>query len=266
MEIHKRTKRKEEIPTNAGLHSAGLWSTISLLNHACASNAQLSFIGDMMVIRASQDIGPDTEITFWYKQLDPAMCESRAKKFKHWGFECDCVICRDHGNTEAVVLRKRKVLRDTIVEHLDHKHKGEEAKLEIVLDMLADTYTKPATEVPRVCIWDLELQLAELYAERKKHLKAVEFALRALGSLGYVVEGGKLPRSSSSSDTDTNKPLVIKHWGLIFDSLIDCWMLLAGAYRVVAPDLEAQAKDYAKVTYKICIGEDETFEEVYGSA
>lgn len=211
----------------------------------------------MMVIRASQDLGPDTEITFWYKQLDPAMCESRGKKFKHWGFECDCAICQDHENTEAVVLRKRKTLRNAIEKHLDHK--GEEAKVEIALDQLADTYTIPATEVPRVCIWKLELQLAERYAERKKHFTAVEYALRALGSLGYVVEGGNLPRSS-----DTDKPLVIKHWGLIFNSLIEGWMLLAGAYRLVAPDLEAQAKDYAKVTYKICLGEDETFEEMYG--
>ena len=259
MDTHKRVKRKEEIPTNAGLHSAGLWSTISLLNHACASNTQLSFIGDMMVIRASQDLGLDTEINFWYKQLDPAMCESRSKKFKHWGFECDCAICQDHEKTKAAVLWKRKNLRDAIEKHLDHK--GQEAKTEIALDQLADTYTTPAPEVPRVCIWELELQLAERYAERKKHFKAVEYALRALGSLGYVVEGGNLPRSSE----DANKPLVIKHWGLIFNSLIECWMLLAGAYRLVAPDLEAQAKEYAKVTYKICIGEDETFEEMYGS-
>lgn len=211
-----------------------------------------------MVVRASQDIGPDTEITSWYKQIDPAMCEERAKKFKHWGFECDCAICQDHRNTEAVALWKRKTLRNAIVKHLDRK--GEEAKVEIALDQLADTYTIPATEVPRVCIWDLELHLAERYAERKKHFKAVEYALRALGSLGYVVEGGNLPRSSG-----TDKPLVIKHWGLMFNSLIECWILLAGAYRLVAPDLEAQAKDYSRVTYKICMGEDETFEEMYGS-
>lgn len=186
------------------------------------------------------------------------MCESRSKKFKHWGFECDCAICKDHDNTDAVALWKRKTLRNAIVKHLDHK--GEEATIETALDQLADTYTIPATEVPRVCIWELELQLAERFAERKKHFKAVEYALRALRSLGYVVEGGNLPRSSG-----TDKPLVIKRWGLMFNSLIECWMLLSGAYRFVAPDLEAQAKDYAKITYRISIGEDETFEEMYGS-
>jgi hypothetical protein len=46
--------------------------------------------------------------------------------------------------------------------------------------------------------------------------------------------------------------------------LTDCWMLLSGAYHFVAPDLEVQAEEYARISYKICIGEDETFDETYG--
>jgi hypothetical protein len=58
--------------------------------------------------------------------------------------------------------------------------------------------------------------------------------------------------------------VVVKHWGLIEDRLIECWMLLSGAYHLVAPDPGSQAKEYARISYKICVGEDETFEEVYG--
>jgi len=36
------------------------------------------------------------------------------------------------------------------------------------------------------------------------------------------------------------------------------------AYTQVAPDLCEKAEEYAKVTYKICIGEDDTFDEKYG--
>jgi hypothetical protein len=36
------------------------------------------------------------------------------------------------------------------------------------------------------------------------------------------------------------------------------WMALVCAYNVVVPDLAAQAKEYAKLVYKICAGEDET--------
>jgi hypothetical protein len=41
-------------------------------------------------------------------------------------------------------------------------------------------------------------------------------------------------------------------------------MLLAGAYHLLAPDLETQAEEYARVSYKICVGKDETFDEIYG--
>ena len=88
-------------------------------------------------------------------------------------------------------------------------------------------------------------------------LKAIEFALKALESLGYVIEGGKPPFIP-------NTTLVIKKWGLMVDSLVGCWMCLSGAYREVLCGLEAQAEEYAKITYRVCVGEDETFEEVYG--
>ena len=47
------------------------------------------------------------------------------------------------------------------------------------------------------------------------------------------------------------------------DGLIKCWMLLSDAYHLVAPDLERQAEEYAKISYRICVSEDETFEETY---
>jgi hypothetical protein len=40
-------------------------------------------------------------------------------------------------------------------------------------------------------------------------------------------------------------------------------MALVYAYNVVVPDLAAQAKEHAKLVYKICAGEDETFKEAY---
>jgi hypothetical protein len=96
-----------------------------------------------------------------------------------------------------------------------------------------------------------------MYSEQDQPQKAIECGLRALESLGFVIEGGRLPSAQ-------NTPLVVKKWGLIVDLLVNCWMLLASAYCQVAPELEAQAEDYAKATYKICVGEDETFHETYG--
>ncbi|RMJ29057.1 hypothetical protein PHISP_00137 [Aspergillus sp. HF37] len=109
------------------------------------------------------------------------------------------------------------------------------------MSMLAETYCRPALEVPRVMLWDIYIALS-----------------RGLESLGYVVDGGTLPRTSSA-------PLTVKKWGLMADSLVGCWMILSGLYREVAPDYAAKAKGYATLTYRICVGEDETFEStVYG--
>ncbi len=41
-------------------------------------------------------------------------------------------------------------------------------------------------------------------------------------------------------------------------------MLLSSAYYLVAPDLETQAEEDARISYRICVGEDETFGETYG--
>lgn len=92
---------------------------------------------------------------------------------------------------------------------------------------------------------------------QKQPNNAIAAALKALESPGYVIEGGSLPRAS-------NSPLDIKKWGIMVDGLVECWMTLSSIYREVAPELEAQAEHYARITYKICVGEDETFGETYG--
>lgn len=48
------------------------------------------------------------------------------------------------------------------------------------------------------------------------------------------------------------------------DDVVGCWMLLAGAYHLMAPMLEPQAEVYAKISYRVCVGEDETFDQTYG--
>lgn len=64
----------------------------------------------------------------------------------------------------------------------------------------------------------------------------------------------------------SDAPLVVKKWGLVEDEVVGGWLVLARAYRFVVPELEAAAKEYAKVCYRICVGEDESFEETYESA
>lgn len=246
-------------PEKTERHSCGIWPTASLINHSCYSNARRTFIGDMMMVRATQDLAPDTEIMFWY--FPPSMddYDEHQKRLSNWNFKCGCAICKDHQSTKKGkkqgILFRRKSLRSDVRELLTSRRTVPTNKIEAILSKLADTYTQPAVDVPRLAIWDVQLSLAHRLVAEMQPIKAVEHALKTLETLGYIVEGGGFPRHSPDT------PLVVKRWGLMMDSNFECWMVLAKAYSFVAADLAVQAREYAKVTYRICFGEDETFEE-----
>ncbi|KAK6810721.1 hypothetical protein RU639_013579 [Aspergillus parasiticus] len=229
--------------------SCGIWPNASYINHSCDSNAERSFIGDMIIIRASRDIQPNTEITFWYTTPNVDEYDAHREKLHHWGFRCECVICEDYENTAPSVLQRRMELRKEARQHVQYQGRNmDPAMLEGMLASLADTYTRPACEVPRLAMWDIQRVLAKRHLYFKKPNEAIRAALAVLTSLGYIVQ---------------EMPLVITRWGLMMDHLVETWLILAEAYQSVDPAPKAQAEEYAKVTYKICVGEDETFGDTY---
>lgn len=129
-------------------------------------------------------------------------------------------------------------------------------KIEDAVMSLAGTYCRPAYEVPRLALDSPYLSLAAIYASSQKFEKAVQFGLMSLESLGFVIKGGNIPRVSDA-------PLVIQRWGLMTDGVVGCWMILCCAYHELAPILASQAEGYARVSYRICVGEDETFDSTY---
>jgi hypothetical protein len=233
--------------------TCAIWPMASYINHSCVSNARRSFIGDMMIVRATEDLDADTEVVFWYKSPFDSEPGKQQVDFGHWGFKCSCVMCQDLRATGDITLAKRKRLRANVLKSVESRKNPNGAKLEAIMSELAETYGRPALEAPRVMLWDLYIALSRVYAVEHQPEKAINTALKALESLGYVIDGGTLPRELST-------PLTVKKWGLMADSLVGCWMILSRMYREVAPDLAASAKGYAILTYKICVGEDETFE------
>jgi hypothetical protein len=241
---------------NDFFHSCGIWSMASYINHSCCSNARRSFIGDMMIVRAARDLAADTEVTFWYHAPDLNGYVERQKKFRHWGYMCDCAICQDDNESGESLLAKRRSLRDSLekrVRFFEQKGTGA-ARVEALLAALADTYRRPAHEVPRQAIWDLQAAFARALLLQRQPVEAVQQLLKALVSLGYEIEGGNLPRVASEA-------LVVRRWGLMSDNVADCWLCLRDAYRTVAPDLAERAEGYARISYRIVYGEDETLEE-----
>jgi hypothetical protein len=92
--------------SNEQFHSCGVWHLASYINHSCLSNARPSFIGDMMVVHATRDLAPNTEVTLWYKSPFTRESEGDTLDLGHWGFKCDCAMCREVQETDKTVMSK----------------------------------------------------------------------------------------------------------------------------------------------------------------
>lgn len=47
------------------------------------------------------------------------------------------------------------------------------------------------------------------------------------------------------------------------DYVVEAWVHLWVAYAQLAPELCKEAQSYARIAYKICVGEDWTFDRIY---
>lgn len=235
-------------------HSCGFWSMASRINHCCVSNVRRSFIGDLMIIRATCDISADTELGFWYKP-PTGDHEEMQKALKQWGFECKCAMCLDSKNTLKKTLKKRSDLLGDLNTAFDVVNINP-AKAERILHAMGQTYKNPPTDIPRLALQAPYARLAVFYSEQGKAEKVAAMVLKALESLGFVIKGAQLPSSP-------DEILRIEKWGIMTDDVVRLWVHLWNVYSARAPHLLQKAAEYGRLAYKICVGEDVTFEESY---
>ncbi|KAL4899287.1 hypothetical protein BDW74DRAFT_183819 [Aspergillus multicolor] len=176
-------------------HSNGIWTAASYLSHSCDSNSRRSFLGDVMVVRATCDMPADTEVTFSY--LSPEVDASNGANammkpidMKHWGFKCTCIICTDLVQTDKKQLRKRQRISESLTKTFNSLSP---ANIESVITALGETFRRPLSEVPDITRWNPAHFLAALYSSRGDPRKCIEFSLKGLASRGYVIEGGEIP-------------------------------------------------------------------------
>lgn len=153
----------------------------------------------------------------------------------------------------------RKSLAEGLQRFLASDRRGQKvdtvvAKIETVVKAMAATYSRPASEVPRLAIWEaMQQPLMKLVAmtQQVQPARMVKLFLEALASLGYVIEGG------------VAGAIVVRQWGLLTDGAVDSWVFLRDLYRLAAPELVAPTEAYAMTAYRMVFGEDETF-DTYG--
>ncbi|CCG83579.1 Predicted protein [Taphrina deformans PYCC 5710] len=71
----------------------GVWYYPSYFNHSCLNNCSRTFIGNLLIIKASRDIGAGEELTLGYVNKLHDFYD-RKDCFYDFGFDCDCHLCK----------------------------------------------------------------------------------------------------------------------------------------------------------------------------
>lgn len=212
----------------------------------------------MMIVRAIRDLEEGTELFFWYHCPEKGNSNDTKSKLKYWGFECECSICFDDKVTPSSTQRQREVLRKSLERTFRETSlgNGKEQKIERLLDELNQTYSQPADKVPRLLVWDMQLLLARGYASRNKTRQVIAAVGKVLISLGFVVTG-----------VDSSQaPMAISRWGMLVDHLVETFMLLRNAFVLANDTMNSdRAGEYARTAYKMVVGEDVSFDIVWGA-
>jgi hypothetical protein len=174
----------------------------------------------------------------------------------HWGFECVCAVCSESKNTPKRVSRKRKDLLLDIKHSFADNGAVDPEQIERQLKAYEATYKKPASEVPRVTISNVYIELAKFWGKVRQPGKSVAMALKGLECLGFVIKGAQL------LSTDTNV-FHVERWGVFQDDVVQAWICICDAYEAFAPHLLEKAKECARLAYKMRMGEDVTFDTAY---
>ncbi|KAF2823717.1 hypothetical protein CC86DRAFT_354942 [Ophiobolus disseminans] len=248
---------KNQSKKETAYHSCGVWNQASYINHSCTRNAHRAFVGDMMIVRATQDLEPGTEITFWYHPPDGTDPEAMQKKLGNWGFACTCAICQDAKEAKATVADKRRKLLNTLLEAFKKStsHNAKLSEAERLLKSLNDTYTRPAHEVPRILLWDPQLLMTRMYMAQNNMKRALDSVQKVFASLGFIINGLDA----------TSTPFKVVKWGLVVDTLVEAFLHARTAFEaMMAWDDAKRAEAYARCVYKMVVGEDASFEAIYG--
>ena len=241
----------------AGSNSTGLWLRAAYINHACDGNSMRSFIGDMMILRASKDISKGEEILMPYRlpEADNAVTQSELEKT--WGFRCDCGICAAEAASSFSLRKQRSELLErttTFCAANPPSVKKNIAQLEKLVAKLEKTYDNSEFEArPRLGLVSPGLWLCQAYKLSASPDKEITTATDLLRNLGFIV-------SVNGSTVDIDRRNCQVH-----SSAINGAMFAAHAfYKKGASDIGKQMEEFAKSLYRIMNGELRGFEDSFG--
>ncbi len=125
-------------------------------------------------------------------------------------------------------------------------------KKQTILMQLEKTYRLPASEVPRAFLWELYFSVAMEFFPGAGFDIIIKRILATFESSGFVVQGAEAFMPGTR--------IIVKKWGFPNPDAVELWLTLRNVYKALGQHVLAeQAKAYAKITWALFMGEDETF-------
>lgn len=141
-----------------------------------------------MIIRATRDLPPDTEITHWYQvPFATGGYDKRQEKLRNWGFVCNCAICQDDRTAGMSTLLDRERLGVDIQTSLRSSGLAHMATVQSDLASIERSYSRPAVQLPRLSLWQPMMVLADTYMRYEQPSRAINALLGALQLWGMLL-------------------------------------------------------------------------------
>ncbi|KAI0129664.1 TPR domain-containing protein [Xylariales sp. AK1849] len=171
----------------------GLWTYGASLNHSCRPNSNRSFIGDMMISRATEFICAGEEITQIYSP-PKAVWAARSEQFVQWGFKCGCRLCAAEAKSSESSHEKRRELLIAIdafiLKTKKSKHSIQASTVRTVEKLIKklEALHEEAVygNIPRLLLIGPAMWLMDAHGALKNHSKTVKWAAQVLRNFGFL--------------------------------------------------------------------------------
>ena len=238
--------------TEAMRMAKGIWTYASYMNHSCVPNSMRSFIGDMLISRATRDISAGEEIFQHYVPVKAHPALRQAQFREGWGFECTCSLCLGEAKSMPENIEKRRqLLRD--IEKIANKKQPKTIVPDATIRSI-DRLAKQLEEahesdvydgLPRLMLIFPTMYLLETYKWRKNHAKVVATAMKLLRNFGFVVRGDD-PRTIFEN---------VDYPFLMTIHVVTAMKFAADAYKAMGqPELAVRCAEAATFGYSLITG------------
>ncbi|OAR02140.1 hypothetical protein LLEC1_07556 [Akanthomyces lecanii] len=251
---------QKELGEELMLEPNGIWCMASYINHSCVANCCRAFIGDMMIIRATEDMPAGTELKVLYRPLSPAETyDSTQQKLANWGFSCDCYLCEMKKATTKTDMRQRQANLQSLGELVARPGHLNMTQARLLLKQIDKTYKKSGQKALKLGLQSGYFGYGTALFRRGSIVEAASALIRVLELGGFILAARAANDHQSAAVVDIQKWGPYSHHALF--AIINLYLICRGtAMNTFLPNHPTRMIMYAETAYALLVGEKETFD------